>query len=77
MGRISRVHNQFGAPHDIWIVVAGMISHDQNAVEAFDFIERSAGHVQIVLAPASHGWEVWIVVADFGTFFLKELNYGQ
>ena len=67
----------FDFAHNLLVVVVGVVGNDQNAVVLTEVFERRALHLQIVFASASDEWEVGVVVADLGSFFLQQLDNRQ
>src|SRR6185437_1019798 len=70
---IAGVEHKLRALHDVFVVVSGVVGDDQHAIEALKLRDRSARHVQVVLATAPHLREERIVVTDLGSLVLQEL----
>src|SRR5579864_959464 len=76
-GGVSGVDHEIGLLDDCPIVVAGVVRYDDHGSVLLQVVEWRVGHLQVVLAAASHIFEVRIVVADVGAFFLEQLDDGQ
>src|SRR5437016_2618914 len=58
---VARVYYQLRFLHDPAIVVFGMIGHDEHAIVLSEIFQRSAFHLQIILAALSDRGEKRIV----------------
>ncbi len=76
-GGVARVHDDLGFGHDAPVVIAGVVSDDEDGVVLAKVIQRGAGHVQIVMPASAHGGEEWVVVADLGAGLAKQLDDGE
>src|ERR1700722_11955176 len=54
-----------------------MVGDDHNAVEFRDLVERRAGHIELVSAPAADEGEKRIVVLNMRTALLQQLDDGE
>ena len=54
-----------------------MVGDNDDRVEVGQIIERSAGHIQFVVASAAYSGEVRIVVGDDSAFVAQQLEDGQ
>src|ERR1700731_2089280 len=66
LGRIPRIHDKLRLLHNLRVVIVRMVGYDQHAVVLLEMVQRSGGHVEVVMTPAPHRRMVGIVVEDFG-----------
>ena len=76
-GGVSGVDDQFGLLDDGWVVVAGVVGDDEDGVVLAEVVERSAGHVEVVVAAVAHGGEVGVVVGDDGALVAQQFDDGE
>src|SRR3977135_437182 len=73
-GRISRVDHHFGFAYDLLVIVVAVICDYEHTVILSEVVQRSAFHLQVVLASATDEREVRVVIADRRTLHLQQFN---
>src|ERR1035441_3122118 len=77
LGGVSCIDDQLRPLDDRLVVVAGVVGDDDGGVVLGQVVERSAGHIQVVVAAAAHGGKVRIVVGHDGAPLAQQLDDGQ
>src|ERR1700752_3957536 len=64
--RITSIDNELRFFDDALVVVVGMVGGNEHAIVLLEFSQGHAFHLQVILAPTTHKWEIGVVVADLG-----------
>ena len=59
------------------IIVAGMVGDNHHRVILAEILERSVGHIQVVVAASAHGGKVRVVVGHDGAFIAQQFDNRQ
>ena len=76
-GGVSGVDYQLGLVDDGFVVVGGVVGDDDYGIVVSEVGERGVGHVEVVVAAATDGGKVGVVVGDDGALVSEEFDDGE
>src|ERR1035441_1917014 len=77
LGCIARIHHKLRFAYDVFVVVVGVVRHDEDAVVLSEVFEWGTGHVQIVMAAPAYRRKVRVVVENLGALCTQQLDDRQ